>query len=173
MYPCYRDGVLEPVGPTSLAAVIGENLLYLAMWVLAGLLLWPVWMPGGVPVLAIGWWVLLAIVQVLLKKHNCSGCYYYGKTCHLGWGHLSAWWFPPDSGDPAVGMRLAMIYIVPPPVILLTALAWGFLTHVGAGYWGLLGGYMALNALSFPVRKYGCGRCAMRKVCAGSAAKGK
>ena len=152
--------------------VAAENVLYISTWIVAGWLLWPVRL-GGWPVAAVAWAAIVIAVQALLKKHNCSGCYYYGKTCHLGWGRLAAWMCRPDSGDPKTGMRLTLFYIVSPPLILLASIAIGVLLQVSFWHWVLLGVYVALNVVSFPARKKGCRICAMRDVCPGSAAKAK
>lgn len=153
--------------------VVGENLLYLAMWTLTGYLLWPIWMPFGLPLFTIIWAILVVIIQILLKKHNCSGCHYYGKSCHLGWGKISAAMFKQDGGNPKTGMKLSFFYILPPPLTVLTALVFAISRRPAWIYWFLLVLFVILNAASFPVRKKGCGLCAMREACPGSAAKSK
>ena len=171
MYTRYRNKIVADCRDSfPLAWIVGENLLYLSMWVLAGALVWPIrW--GGWPVVTVAWAVLVLAVQVLLKKHNCSGCYYYGKACHLGWGKLSALLFEQDSGDMKTGMRLSLFYVISPPLFLVAGLLVGVFFDVGAWHWLLLGVYVVLNVLSFPIRKKGCGSCAMRAVCPGSAVK--
>ena len=169
MYVKYRNGIVPGKESFPMSWVLGENLLYLGAWTLAAYLLWPVWQPGGVPVFTLLWVSVVLIFQVLLKKHICSGCYYYGKTCHLGWGKLSSAWFPRDSGNLKKGMKLAFFYILSPPVILVTSLTFGLVAHPSAWYWICLGGFVLLNIILFPVRKQGCGQCAMREVCPGSA----
>ena len=154
-----------------LSQIVVENLLYLAMWVMAGYLLWPIWTPLGLPVLTIIWTFLVVVVQILLKKHNCSGCYYYGKLCHLGWGKISSAMFKQDSGDMEMGMRLSFFYIIPPPVIVLTSLTFVVAKSPGWKYGAILVLFVILNAALFPVRKKGCSLCTMREVCPGSAAK--
>ena len=171
MYKCYQDKMAPGNESFPLAHIIGENLLYLTTWVLAGALLWPVWLVQNIPVLTLLWALLVVVVQVALKKHNCSGCYYYDKRCHLGWGKLSSALFKPDSGNPETGKKLTLFYIVPPPVIVLTSLAFAVTQKPEGHYWIILFAYLVLNAASFPVRKKGCGLCAMRKVCPGSAVK--
>jgi hypothetical protein len=118
MYPCYRDGlVAERRESFPAIAILAENAPYLATWIIAGWLLVPLRV-AGISIATLVWAATVVVVQVLLKKHNCSGCYYYGKLCHLGWGKLSAWMFPQDSGDARTGMRLSLFYIVSPPLIL-------------------------------------------------------
>jgi len=173
MYKCYQDNIVTGKESFPLSWIISENLLYLAMWVLAGYLLWALWTPFGVPLLTIIWAVLVVVVQILLKKHNCSGCYYYDKLCHLGWGKISSALFKQDSGNPKMGMKLAFFYIIPPPVIFLTSLIFAIIKNPPWVYWFVLMLFVILNAASFPVRKRGCRLCAMREVCSGSAAKSK
>lgn len=173
MYECYQKNIVKGTENFPLIWIIAENLLHLAMWILAGYLLWPVWMPSGVPLLTIAWTVLVVVVQIFLKKHNCSGCYYYDKWCHLGWGKLAAAMFEQDSGNPKIGMTLAFFYIIPPPLILLVSLVLAFTKGVPQTYLGLLCLYVVLNGITFPIRKKGCGQCAMREVCPGSAVKSK
>jgi hypothetical protein len=169
MYPCYQKNIVSGAESFPLAWIIGENLLYLAMWILAGFLLWPVWTPFGFPLLTLAWVLLVVAIQVLLKKHNCSGCYYYNKWCHLGWGKISSAMFAQDSGDPKTGMRLALFYIIPPPLIFLLSIASAIMKGAAVAYWAALGLYVILNVTTFPIRKKGCGRCAMRETCPGSA----
>jgi hypothetical protein len=152
--------------------IIGENIFYLSTWILAGLILWPLqW--NGWPIAVIFWCAIVIIIQVLLKKHNCSGCYYYGKKCHLGWGKLSACMFGQDSGNPKTALRLSLFYILSPPIILLTGILSGIFLDVNTWHWIFLGVFIALNGISFPLRKKGCSLCAMRIACPGSAVKQK
>jgi len=173
MYKCYQDKIVPGTESFSLAWIIGENLLHLTTWVLAGYLIWPLWIPFGLPLLTIIWAVLVVVVQILLKKHNCSGCYYYGKLCHLGWGKISSAMFKQDSGDLNIGMKLSLFYIVPPPVIFVAALIFAIIKSPVWVYWFILVLFLIFNAVSFPVRKKGCGLCAIREVRSGSAAKSK
>jgi hypothetical protein len=173
MYKCYQDKVVPGTESFSLFWIIGENLLYLAMWVLAGYLFWPIWTLFDLPIFTIIWAVLVVVIQILLKKHNCSGCYYYDKLCHLGWGKISSALFKQDSGDPKMGMKLSFFYILPPPLIFLTSLIFAIIKSPTWVYWFILVLFVILNVTSFPVRKKGCSLCAMREACPGSAAKSK
>ena len=173
MYNCYKDNIVDGNESFPLSWIIGENLVYLAIWVLAGYLLWPIWTLFGLPILTIIWAVLVVVIQILLKKHNCSGCYYYDKLCHLGWGKISSAMFKQDSGDPKMGMKLSFFYILPPPLIFLTSLIFAIIKSPTWAYWIILALFTILNVVSFPIRKEGCSLCAMREVCPGSAAKSK
>ncbi len=171
MYPCYQKNIVGGRESFPFSWIVGENLLYIALWGISGYLLWPIWIVAGLPVLTIIWAILVVVVQILLKKHNCSGCYYYDKWCHLGWGKMASTLFEQDSGDPKLGMKLAFFYILPPPLILIAAIAAGLLKDVSGLYWFMTGVFVVLNGLTFPIRKTGCGQCAMRKGCPGSAVK--
>ena len=171
MYKCYQEGIVEGTESFSLSRIIGENLIYLAMWVLAGYLLWPVWKVTGLPLLTIIWALLVILIQILLKKHNCSGCYYYDKLCHLGWGKISSAVFEQDSGDYNTGIRLSLFYIVTPPLIFLTSLIFAIIKSPAVTYSIFLALYVILNITALLIRKIGCSVCAMRKVCPGSASK--
>lgn len=173
MYKCYQDNIVAGNESFPLSWVIGENLIYLAMWVLAGYLLWPIWTPFGLPLLTILWTISVVIIQILLKKHNCSGCYYYDKLCHLGWGKISSAMFKQDSGNPKMGMNLSFFYILSPPLIFLTSLIFAIIKSPTGAYWPILALFIIFNVVSFPIRMKGCGLCAMREVCPGSATKSK
>jgi hypothetical protein len=112
MYPHYQGKIASDCQQScSTSSIVRENLLYLSIWFDAGWLVWPVrW--NGWPVATMAWAAVVLFVQVLLKKHNCSGCYYYGKSCHLGWGRLASWMFRQDSGNLATGMKLSLFYLV-------------------------------------------------------------
>ncbi len=172
MYPIYADGLVAGREEFPVAWVLAENTFYLAIWALGAFLLWPVWRLHDVSLLGWTWILLVVVIQILLKKHNCTGCVYYDKRCHLGWGKLAARLFDRDSGNPATGQRLALFYVLSPPLILLTSLVHGLLNGAGGMYWVALALFVFLNAVTFPVRRSGCSRCKMRKVCPGSAARG-
>ena len=130
-------------------------------------------MPFNLPILTIIWAILVLVIQILLKKHNCSGCYYYGKLCHLGWGKISSAIFAQDSGDPNIGLKLSFFYVIPPPLIFISTLVFAIIERPAVFYWLGLVLFVVLNALAFPIRKKGCGVCAMREACPGSAVKSK
>lgn len=173
MYKCYQDKIVNGTESFPISRIIGENLLLIATWVLAGYLLWPLWEPSGLPLLTIIWTILVVVIQILLKKHFCSGCYYYDKLCKLGWGKISSAMFKKDSGNPKTGIKLALFYILPPPVIFMTSLIFAIIIKPSWVYWFVLMLFLVLIIASIPVRKSGCSLCAMRDACPGSAVKRK
>lgn len=149
-----------------------ENLFNFVIWALGAWLLWPLGV-AGVPIAAIGYiLIIIVFIWILLKKHNCTTCYYYGKWCHLGWGKYAALFFKKDSGNAATGGRLSVIWMILPLIPLLGAVAvmlwkgFSWITLI------ILIVFLVLNVFQFAVlRKEGCRRCKRRFDCAGSAAK--
>ncbi len=120
MYKHYENGLTEGRESFPVSTMVGENLLYLATWGVAGTLLWPAQV-GGWPVATLGWALFVVTAQLLLKKHFCSGCYYYGKSCHLGWGRISSALCVQNSGNAKLGMALAVPMYMLSPVLVLGA----------------------------------------------------
>jgi hypothetical protein len=172
MYKSYDSQIALPCSQeSSVRWVVFENALYLTGWTLAGALLWPVKVMSW-PIATMVWGLFILSVQILLKKHVCSGCYYYGKRCHLGWGRLSAKLFEQDSGTRKTGEILALLcYMVAPALILVSGVVVGIVYPVGFRHWILLGAFVAFNLASGAIRPVSCRKCAMRCVCLGSAAK--
>ncbi|MFC2062210.1 hypothetical protein ACFLUV_06835, partial [Elusimicrobiota bacterium] len=126
---------------------------------------------NGISIVSWIYLAILVIVQILLKKHNCSTCYYYDKWCHLGWGKLTSILFKQDSGNSEIGMKLSMSYILQMPVILIATLIAGFIYGFNLNSMVLLIVFIVLNILQGVVlRKKGCEVCKARFVCKGSAA---
>lgn len=151
--------------------VFSENLLNFVVWGLGAWILWPLGV-AGIPIASIIYLLLIIIfIWILLKKHNCTTCYYYGKWCHLGWGKYAALFFKKDSGNAATGAKLSVIWMILPLLPLLGAVAvmlwkgFSWITLI------VLAVFLLLNAFQFAVlRKPGCMRCKRRFDCAGSAA---
>lgn len=152
--------------------VLWENLYNFVIWTLGAWLLWPLGI-AGIPIAAIAYILLIIVfIWILLKKHNCTTCYYYGKWCHLGWGKYAALFFKKDSGSAEVGGKLSVIYMILPLIPLLGGVA----VLLWKGFFWLwliaLVVFVALNVFQFAVlRKAGCRRCKRRFNCAGSAAR--
>jgi hypothetical protein len=68
-------------------------------------------------------------------------------------------------------MKLALFYIVSPPLILIISLVVGITQEVSPIYWTVFALYIVLNGAALPLRKKGCSLCAMREICPGSAVK--
>ena len=172
MYKIYENQLATPCTEQfGTKWILLENSLLVSSWILAGVILWPIRI-GGAELLTYAWTAYVIGVQLILKKHVCSGCYYYGRSCHLGWGHLSAKLFQQGSGNPKVGQWLALtFYMLTPLAVLIAGITAGVMLTVGVFHWTVLGAFVALNLASGALRPHLCKQCAIRKVCSGSAAK--
>ncbi len=152
--------------------ILLENLLFFVPWSIGFVVMWPLQV-AGVPLVSLGYALfILVTVGWLLKVHNCSTCYYYGKWCHLGWGKYAALLCRKDAGNPETGEKLTVVYAVLPLIPIVGGI--GVMLLRGFS-WTLLGAliiFVVLNGLQFAlVRPQGCARCKKRYVCPGSAAK--
>ena len=151
--------------------IILENLAFVVNWGLAFVLLMP-FRYIGIPVVSLMYLIVLITIQIILKKHNCTNCYYYGKWCHLGWGKLTALIFKKNSGNQEFGMKLAISYILQLPVIAVLAILAGFLYGFTLGNLLLLIIFIIINIVHGTViRKKGCENCKAKYTCPGCAVK--
>ena len=103
--------------------IVGENLLMLASWVMGFAMMWPLQV-ASMPVVSLGYGLfILVTVGWLLKVHNCSTCYYYGKWCHTGWGKYAALICQRNAGNQEIGTKLAVVYMILPPIPIVGAIA--------------------------------------------------
>ena len=155
------------------AGVISGNLL-MVTWIAAGTI--GCWFLS--PLIA---WIYLAfaliMVGLVLRKLVCSGCYYHGRRCALGWEKLATLISHGEDISKfgtGVGMKLApmtygLLALVPIVTIIISFFTDGGLLAqkitvlvilLFSGIWS--------GAIS---RKGNCGRCKMRFICPGSAAR--
>ena len=153
--------------------VILENILIIATIIVGFLGMYPLGF-AGIPIVSILYALFLFIMLgFTLRKHLCSACYYYGKYCHCGWGKLAASVCKKDSGNYALGGKLAL-------------LTWGILMGlpiIGMILVMILGQaslaeemiyfipFIILVIINGIMHKKDCTECKMRFVCPGSAAK--
>ena len=99
----------ETYGP---GQIIIENVLIVAHIALGA------WAMLSIPYLSIIYVLfLLFMLLILLRKHLCTHCCYYGKLCHSGWGKLAKI-FKQHSGNmklakPAAGMTWGVLMGLP------------------------------------------------------------
>ncbi|RLD60579.1 MAG: hypothetical protein DRJ01_09405 [Bacteroidetes bacterium] len=154
----------------SIITIIFENIAFILNWSLAFYLLMP-FKFHGISLLSFIYLLILIVVQILLKKHNCTSCFYYDKWCHLGWGKLSSFLFKQDSGNVIIGMRLSFSYILQLPVILIASIVLGFVYGFTTIYIIAIIIFVIINILQVINRKRVCNTCKSRFICSGSAAK--
>lgn len=150
--------------------IILDNTAFILNWSIGFILLLP-FKIVGISIVSLIYLVILITIQILLKKHNCSNCYYYNKWCHLGWGKIAYRLFKPDSGNPKLGIRLSISYILQLPIIVILTLIAGFIYGFTWLNVSMLIIFIIINIMQGIVRKKSCIICKMRAVCPGSAAK--
>ena len=154
----------------SFGTILLGNIAFLLNWGIGFILLMP-FRISGISIVSWFYLIVLIIVQISLKKLNCTSCYYYGKSCYLGWGKLTAICFKQDSGNQEKGMKLAISYILQLPVILIATLIAGFIYGFNALNIILLIIFVIINILQgLLLRKKACEVCKARFICKGSAA---
>jgi len=121
---------------------------------------------SGVPVFSVAYAVFLGLMLlVVLRKHLCTHCCYYGKRCATGWGKLSALMFERGSGSYELGVKLAKItWALATAVPVLGISAAYFLTpsrHILA----LLLLFLLLTPINFALHRSACEKCGMRRKC--------
>ncbi|MCK4520764.1 hypothetical protein KAT95_02750 [Candidatus Parcubacteria bacterium] len=115
----------------------------------------------------------LVMLGIVLRKHLCTHCYYYGKLCGSGWSKLSSCQFKQKSGDYKLGMKLAgmtwgLLTLIPIIVIPIAIfLNREFLISGGIS----LLGFIVIMIINQFGRKKGCSQCKMRSLCKASASK--
>jgi len=165
----YENGIEE----AKKSYVIFENVLFIVLIALGFLGMYPLGV-NGVPIVSILYALFVLIMLVfVLRKHLCTGCYYYDKWCHCGWGKLSSAMFKKDSGNQELGGKLA-------------GLTWGILMGlpiIGMIAVVIMGKVSLTDELTFFVpfivlviingilHVKDCQKCKMRFICPGSGAK--
>ncbi len=127
---------------------------------------------SGIPILSLIYLGYVIVVLVfVLRKHLCTSCYYYDKWCTVGWGKLASRLFKKNSGNFELGGKIAGIFWPSVMIIPVLAMAISLILNFSTTVLILLIAFLVLNAANFSRRKKSCGRCKMRFICPGSAAK--
>ncbi len=153
----------------SMPFVVAQNLIYLLLFGIGTAILWR--LP---PLLAIVYAVFMAaMLLVVLRKHLCTHCYYYGKRCGAGWGLLAARLFRQGTGNYALGVRLAGVTwgigILAPIIGGIAVLA----IRYSRTDLSLLVQFVLLAPLSMLMHRETCSTCKMRSSCPASMVKKK
>ena len=163
----YDDGLKE--FPRDI--VLTENMT-LAAWIAAGTAIsWQ--LSHFAAILYFGYSAIM--ILFIMRKLVCTRCYYYGRTCHVGWGKLSSLLF--KKGDinefsSCMGMKIAPFFFISLaliPIILGTA----SLVHKTSILTVILMAVLVILVIISSVfsRKKSCSMCKMKTICPGSAAK--
>ena len=163
--PCpYADGLEEyPLG-----FVAGQNLLYLVYFAV-GFLGMSSLRLGGYPVVSLAYVAFLAVMLlVVLRKHICTHCYYYGKRCGTGWGRLAALLFARGSGNYRLGVKLAAVTWMVATVVPVVGTAFALVLHYSPSKLALLGVFLLLTPAVLLFHRASCASCRVRNVCPAS-----
>jgi hypothetical protein len=158
----------------SVAYVLFENTLIAAQLLLGAYLLLPLGV-FGIPVVTIAYGLFaLVMLAFVLRKQLCTGCFYYGRMCHCGWGRLAAKLYPKDSGNHALGGKLAGmtwgLLMMAPVLGWLAAWLLGIISL--AQQLPVLVPFVVVSGVNLGLHVHDCRQCKMRYICPGSAAKG-
>ncbi len=167
----YEEGIEEAKKSYALL----ENILFLVLLTLGFIGMYPIGI-SGIPLVSI-LYALFALIMLtfVLRKHLCTGCYYYDKWCHCGWGKLSSSMYKKDSGNQKLGGILAVltwgIIMVLPIIGMILVVVFGKvrLTHELVFFIP----FLILVCINGIMHKIDCERCKMRFICPGSAAKNR
>lgn len=167
MEELYKEGLEKyPFG-----FIIGQNIFYIVYFGIGFVGLLPLQI-HGFPVVSVFYVLFLATMLLLvLRKHLCTHCYYYGKLCSTGWGELSALMFKKGSGNYQLGIKLAGITWIFATIIPIVGiigalvLSYSFLTLI------FLILFLLLTPVNFISHKRACEKCKMRFICPASMVK--
>ena len=162
----------EGIEKAKISYVIFENILLVLLLAIGCLGMYTIQI-GNIPIVSILYIVFSLFMLVLfLRKHLCTHCYYYGKTCHCGWGVLAAKLYKEKSGDQTLGGILAgvtwaVIMLLP---IILMVVAMIFIKGVFFTTMIYLIPFIILVGINGYLHKVDCDQCKMKFTCPGSAA---
>jgi len=129
---------------------------------------------AGMPLIALFYLAcVLVMLGIVLRKHVCTNCYYYGKRCHCGWGILSSKLYKKGACGCNIGWKIAgltwfLIAAIPiASMALILFLEWTTQTL------NFLLAFIALTIINWVIHRRGCAHCKMRFICPGSAAKSR
>ena len=117
----------------------------------------------------------LIMILFVMRKLICTSCYYYGKTCHVGWGKLASFLYKQgqiEEFSTCIGQKIAPIFFA---LLALIPLIFGLILIVNDfSIFNIVLFILLLCAILYSsvfARKKSCEKCKMKNVCAGSAAK--
>jgi hypothetical protein len=154
--------------------IIGQNLFLIFYLAIASIGMYPLQI-YRIPILSLLFIIYMILMLVfILRKHLCTNCFYYGRSCHVGWGRLSALLFKQNSGNYELGGKLAnvtwiLVATIFPLIGIGVVVIWKWFSIYQAS---LLIVFIIISGLNFVIQKKSCEKCKMRFICPGSMAKG-
>ncbi|NQT29097.1 MAG: hypothetical protein HQ596_00850 [Candidatus Saganbacteria bacterium] len=128
----------------------------------------------GIPIVSLLYMLFLLVMLLLvLRKHLCTNCYYYGKWCHCGWGKLSAAIYKRNSGNQALGGKLGLLtwgtFMALPIFVMIAIVIFDKSMFMRELLYFIP--FVILVIINMLMHKKDCEECKMRFTCPGSAAK--
>ena len=128
----------------------------------------------NVPVLSIIYAaIILYMLTFVLRKHLCTQCFYFGKTCHCGWGRLASGLYKQNSGNQEKGGKLAGATWATLMLVPIIAITIKLILSYSNNLLFLLIAFVVLVIINLGLHVKDCKECKMKNCCPGSAAKDK
>jgi hypothetical protein len=153
--------------------IIGQNLFLIFYFAMAFIGMYPLQI-CRIPIVSLLFIIYMLLMLVfVLRKHLCTSCYYYGKSCHVGWGKLSARLFKQNSGNYELGVKLAnvtwiLVATILPIIGIGAVVIWKWFSIYPTLLFIV---FIVMSGLNFAIHKKSCEKCKMRFICPGSLAK--
>ncbi|MBN2039070.1 MAG: hypothetical protein JW864_03450 [Spirochaetes bacterium] len=116
----------------------------------------------------------LIMIIIIMRKLICTGCYYYGKRCHVAWGNISALLYKQgkiEEFSGCTGQKIAPVLFglmaLIPAVSGIISMILNFSVYKLMLFILLLAVILYSSVIS---RKMSCAKCKMKIICPGSAA---
>jgi len=163
----YKEGLEDyPIG-----CVIGQNILFLAYFGIGFMGMLPLRI-HGFPIISVLYALFLIIMLLLvLRKHLCAHCYYYGKLCSTGWGKLSVLMFGENSGNYQLGVKLAGVTWILVTAIPIVGIILALVLEYSPSNLTFLILFILLTPVNFVSHRKACEKCKMRFICPASMAR--
>jgi len=164
----YKEGLEDyPIG-----CVIGQNILFLTYFGIGFMGMLPLRI-YGFPIISVLYALFLIIMLLLvLRKHLCTHCYYYGKLCSTGWGKLSVLMFGKNSGNYQLGVKLAGVTWILATAIPIVGIILALILEYSPSNLTFLILFILLTPVNFVSHRKACKKCKMRFICPASMARG-
>ncbi|MCP3875486.1 MAG: hypothetical protein GY699_20310 [Desulfobacteraceae bacterium] len=168
-----KKELLDPNGikNASLSYVLLENGLIFANILIGSFGMSPLKLMN-IPLISILYLLFVFYMLVFaLRKHLCTQCYYYDKSCHCGWGKLASKLYKPNTGNQKLGGFLAAITWSSLMVIPLVVMGFLLYQDFSNSRFLLLIAFVVITIGNNILHVKDCRECKMRYICPGSAAK--
>jgi len=117
--------------------------------------------------------LIIVMLGIVLRKHLCTNCYYYGKKCSTGWGKLSSWMFKKKSGNYSLGVKLAGITWPLLTLLPIVGITMVIILNYSLSNLLALMLFIFMTPFNFIIHRKACEKCKMRFICPASMIKSK